>query len=685
MSERSPRILAISQWPKIKNAEYELIEKMRKTGYLITVVDFNGYDVATGNCLNDAALPDRYDYAISFHYDTPKFLNLRTFLWVANPLEFMHFQGNYRTTLIQHLRAYDDYLFNGSSLLKSHIRQVLGDEWCDNGLTMIGSSSRAALVSPQKRALEIADSSESSKVFYCGVNWERGVGKSGRAQGLLDTLQARGVADFYGPRKLEGIDPWAGFSSYRGEIPFDGVSMFSTMGRYGAVLAVSSPAHMKSRTASGRVFEGIASGTPVISDENPHVRKQFGDLVYYFSGDTEQEKADSIERALKQILDDPQEASRRVAEAQALIAREYSFEVRLSNALTSINDAYARASARFGDDQCTIDLYLVDHDPFGGDQTVTAFSNISHILRAAGEIAKYSRARIIVKCCSPTLSFERPTVVPANVEWEQVSLSDVTDKMWQSMRMGEKMGLLAETSEADYAVFFNQLDYPQYDYFSKALDWSRSNGRTCDASIYVGGFFVNELSEIAPPSAAGILRNSSSNGLYRWTQDSIAEHQMGTLFFSREALRQVRLDRLARFDVLFPLAVVLAAGEAGIRLHRGRHLTLRVAAGYFHRYHAVHIAAEARGFWALQYDMLTNYTHEINALYDAFHEYRPAVAIADTLVGYDQPRAPFVHPGIERFNYLVEHVGPVYRMARKLWRMSGLARIRGMIVTRGRR
>ncbi|UYK80194.1 glycosyltransferase [Xanthomonas sacchari] len=685
MSERQPRVLAISQWPKIKNAEYELIEKMRKTGYPITVVDFNGYDVATGKCLNDVDLPDLYDYAISFHYDTPKFLNLRTFLWVANPLEFMHFQTTYRTTLIQHLRAYDDYLFNGSSLLKSHIRQVLGEEWVDNGLTMIGSSSHAALVPPEKRNLGGSDAGESAKIFYCGVNWERGVGKAGRAQGLLDTLQARGLADFYGPRKLEGIDPWAGFSSYRGEIPFDGISMFSTMARYGAVLAVSSPAHMKSKTASGRVFEGLASGTPVISDENPHVRKQFGDLVYYFSGNTEQEKADSIERALKQILDDPQDAARRVSEAQALIAREYSFEVRLSQALASVDDAYARARARFGDDAPNIDLYLFDHDPFAGDNPIAGFANVPHILRAAEEISKSSRARITIKLASPSLGIERPAVLPANVAWEEMLLDDDVVKSWPSMRMGEKVALLAKSSRSDFVVFFNQLDYPQYDYFVKALEWFRNDGDDRSASIYVAGFFVNDFSSAAPPSAAGILRNSSSNGLYRWTQDSVAEHQMGSVFFSREALQRVAPERLARFDVLLPMAVVIAADQVKIRLHRGRHLTLRVSAGYFHRYHAVHTAAEARGFWALQYDMPTNFTHEINSLYDAFHEHRPAVAIADMLVGYDQPRAPFVHPGVERFNYLVERVGPVYRFARKLWRASGLARLRAMLVARASR
>jgi len=682
MSSDTPRILVISQWPKIKNAEYELIEKMRKTGYPITVVDFLGFDVATGVCINDAHLPDKYDFAISFHYDTPKFLNLRTFLWVANPLEFMHFQTNYRINLIQHLRAYDDYLFNGSALLKSHIRQVLGSEWRDNGLSLIGSSSRTALVPPHPIGAAAA-AAEGSKVFYCGVNWERGSGKSGRAQGLLDTLQERGIADFYGPRKLEGIDPWAGFTSYRGEIPFDGVSMFETMRQYGAVLAVSSPAHLKSRTASGRVFEGLASGTPVISDRNPHVVEQFGDLVYYFSGDTEQERADSIQAALGEILANPEDANRRVREAQKLIADQYSFEVKLDAALAAIHDQH-RAGLAAIDTGVTVDVFLVDHDPYGpaaGARGEQIFPNLTHILRAAAELQNQSHHRVRINVRSPNWVDGAPADLPDNVEI-RFHAPDLDEVEWGKQRLGAKLADAASLADGDYVVFFNQLDFPQYDYFEKAINWSREGDRKGKATLFVSGFFVNSFEASAPASAAGILRNSSSVGLYRWTQDSIAEHQMGMLFFSRAALSALDFSSLTRFDVLLALAVVLRAGNGAVEMHRSRHLTLRVSEGYFHRYHAVHAQVEARGFWALQYDMPTNFTHEINSLYDAFHESPAAIAVADKLSGHGQQAVMPSIRGLDRFNHFVDRVRPYYMFARKVWHRSGLSRLNAKL--RGR-
>jgi len=679
MSSATPRVLVISQWPKIKNAEYELIEKMRKTGYAITVVDFLGFDVATGECINDVLLPDRYDFAISFHYDTPKFLNLRTFLWVANPLEFMHFQSTYRVNLIQHLRAYDDYLFNGSALLKEHIRQVLGSEWRDNGLSLIGSASRSALVPPHPLGAA-AVAAEASKVFYCGVNWERGVGKLGRAQGLLDVLQERGIADFYGPRKLEGIDPWAGFTSYRGEIPFDGASMFETMRQYGAVLAVSSPAHLKSRTASGRVFEGLVSGTPVISDRNPHVIEQFGDLVYYFSGDSEQEKADSIQTALNQILANPDEANRRVREAQKLIAERYSFETKLDAALESIHAEHRNALAAAGAG-ILVDVVLVDHDPWASSSAKggQVFPNLVHVLRAAAELQNQSHHRVRITVRSPRWVEGTPVDLPANVDFRFLP-PDEDMVEWRRQRMGAKLADAAKTVEGDYAVFFNQLDFPQYDYFEKALKWSLGAGRQGKPTLFVAGFFVNDFKAIAPASAAGILRNSSSVGLYRWTADSIAEHQVGTLFFSRAALSALDMPSLTRFDVLMALAIVLRANEGAVELHRSRHLTLRVSEGYFHHYQAVHARVEARGFWALQYDMPTNFTHEINALYDSFHESPSAVAVADKLSGYGEPAVPVV-PGLDRFNRFADRMRPFYALARMVWHKSGLswsyAKLRG--------
>ncbi|MFK2904154.1 glycosyltransferase family 1 protein [Dyella ginsengisoli] len=672
----SPRVLLVSQWPKIKNAEYELIEKIRQTGFKITVVDYLGFDVATGACINDVALPDNYDFAISFHYDTPKFLNLKTFLWVANPLEFMHFQGNYRTALIHHLRAYDGYLYNGSELLKGHIARVLGSELPDADLRFIGSCSSKAMLPPRGPDAQRA---HPDKIFYCGVNWERGSGKSGRAQGLLDVLQDRQLAEFYGPRELAGINPWEGFTSYRGEIPFDGASMFLTMQEYGAVLAVSSPAHLKSKTASGRVFEGLAAGVPVISDENPHIRHQFGDLIYYFSGNSEHERADSIQRAFESIRSDPQEAARRVVEAQALIAREYSFEVCLEQALEHTRYASSSAKSLVADapsPACAVDIFLVSHDPYGpAVYDGNPFPNLPHVLRAIRELPAGYRVNIHYSC--PGFEFEPVSVDgPVKIEWKAFEAPACTAADWRAMKLGEKVSILAPRSSGDFAVFFTQFDYPHYDYFEKTIAWFDASGRDEQAAVHIAGFFVNNFAAPAPPSPAGILRNNASVGLYRWGQDSIAEHQLGQYCFNKKAMVALDFPRLAGFDVLLSTSILLEATDKDVRVYRSRYLLLRVLYGYFHRYHAAHSEAETKGFWALQYDLMSNYTHEINALYDVFHECGAAVAIADRISGHDLPRMPGVDPAVIRVNYVLDRLRPTYRRLRGIWRWVSFSHLR---------
>ena len=670
----SPRVLLISQWPKIKNAEYELIEKIRQTGFKITVVDYLGFDVATGDCINDVALPDDYDFAISFHYDTPKFLNLHTFLWVANPLEVMHFQSSYRTTLIHHLRAYDGYLYNGSELLKGHIKRVLGSEWQDSELSFIGSCSRNAMLEPRAGAEGKANP---DKIFYCGVNWERGSGKSGRAQGLLDVLQDRQLADFYGPRKLEGINPWEGFTSYRGEIPFDGSSMFNTMQEYGAVLAVSSPAHMKSKTASGRVFEGLAAGVPVISDENPHIRHQFGDLVYYFSGKTEQERADSIEQVLQQIRSNPEDAAQRVRDAQALISREYSFEVCLERILEKIKVPSMPTGQRVADSK-VVDLYLLHHDPYGPAETPgPVFPNLPHVLRAIASLPANGKFRVRLSYCCPGMDFVPPaTPHLPDLEWVAADVGNHTRAEWRRMRLSEKVSLLAGGATGDFAIFLTQFDCVQHDYFATTLDWFEKNGRGDQAVIHVAGFFVNNFSAPAAPSPASILRNNASVGLYQWGPDSVAEHQLGQFCFNRKALHDLDMERLAGFDVLLPVAILLEGMGVGAMIYRSRHLLLRVPYGYFHRYHAAHVEAEAKGFWALQYDLMSNFTHEINALYDAFHENPQAVAIADEISGHALSNQPQLDPAVHTVNYVIGRLRPIYRALRGAWRRVTFSRAR---------
>lgn len=657
----NPRVVLISQWPNVKNAEYELIEKIRQTGFKISVVDYLGFDVESGQCINNENLGENYDFAISFHYDTPKFLNIPTFLWVANPLEYMHLRGDYRHFLLNQLRAYDDYLYNGSNILQEHIKRVVGSEWQNTQLSFFASCSQKVMLLPN--GINKEKNNKQYKIFYCGINWERGSDKSGRAQGLLDILQEKQVADFYGPRMLEGINPWEGFSSYQGEIPFDGVSMSHTMQTYGAVLAVSSPAHIKSRTSSSRVFEGIAAGVPVISDENAHVRLLFGDLVYYFSGATEADRAESIMTALKEITENPQEARRRVLLAQEKIKQYYSFEHCLTQLLSFQNSKKIIAVNQ--QHNIKIDVFLFSHQPYDRQQTSgLSFPNLGYVIKAAQYAYQFHNAKVRF------FYHDIDSQVLSKQSYSGIELVSLTDNIkfddWHKLRLGEKLRKLRELATGDLAVFLTQDDYPHYDYFEKPLTKFYDKDLATANQLYIAGFFVNDLLKKAPPSAHGLLRNNSSVGLYRWTQNSLAEHQLGQIIFTSYHLRSIDVERLGRFDVLLPIVIILQLMANSIPIYRSRHITLRVKENYFQQHYDVYKLAVTKGFWAQHYELLSNYTHELNALYDCFHEYPTCIKIIDSISGHEAANNIPVDPAIYRVNQLINRLRPIYQILRKV-------------------
>lgn len=663
---KCPSILLISQWPKIKNGEYELIEKIKKTGFKVKVVDFFGFDVTSGECLNVATLHRDYDFAISFHYDTPKFLNIFTFLWVANPLEFMHLRGDYRTVLIHHLRSYDGYLYNGSEVLKSHIRHVVGSEWRDSNLELFPSSSLRELIPP--KVLDKRDTKAAHKVFYCGVNWERGIDRAGRAQGLLDVLQEQDAADFYGPNKLEGINPWDGFSSYKGEIPFDGVSMLQVMRQYGAVLAISSPAHKKSGTSSSRVFEGIAAGVPVISDENPHVRRLFGDLVYYFNGDDETERARSILDALRVINESPAEAQDRVMRAQLLMAERFCFEPCVERMQQYIHESTTTVAKELAGKK--LELFLLHHDvnPLAPGNT-KEFLNINHLIEAAAYAAKLYAVQVHITVCGGTIVDRWD--LPTGVSITEIQSLILTDHPWDKLRLGEKVALLMKRAKGDFVSFYTQFDFAMYDAITRALDWFSKEPSRCANGLHVGGFFVSDLAPNTPLKTVGILRNNASNTTYRWTQNSLLEHQLATMIISGNVLKFLEPEKINRLDVLLPISILATAKEQDVPVHRSRHMLLRCQFGSFQRHYDAYLDNVKKGFWSQHYELTTNYNHELNALCDIHHESGVAMSIVDQISGIALPSTSQVDPAVHAVNNFISRLRPIYHWYKMLCRLLG--------------
>ena len=117
--------------------------------------------------------------------------------------------------------------------------------------------------------------------FYAGINWNKLSGRPGRHNKLFELLDSTDTLAIYGPEKIEHIRPWAGFKNYQGQIPFDGKSLFTIARSHGVSLVLSAEQHKAEGIMSSRLFEGLAAGNVIISDDHPFTKRHLGSNAYY--------------------------------------------------------------------------------------------------------------------------------------------------------------------------------------------------------------------------------------------------------------------------------------------------------------------------------------------------------------------------------------------------------------------
>jgi hypothetical protein len=142
--------------------------------------------------------------------------------------------------------------------------------------------------------------------------------------------------------------------------------------------------------------------------------------------------------------------------------------------------------------------------------------------------------------------------------------------------------------------------------------------------------------------------------------------------FSTKSLHLLNKNQIDRFDVLLPISVIVATLAQGLRSHRSRHILYRVKFGHFHRHYEAYRKATEKGFWAQHYELTTNYSHELNALYDVHHESPIAKEIIDQVSGYALPPVAPVDPAIHAVNGFIGRLRPFYRFYKKLYVAVGL-------------
>lgn len=336
----------VSPWPSVKNAEYEIIERMkiaiRKLGHDWVIVDGYGVTLESSNPrFEEMTISETADFCISMHFVSPKLWEPFTYLALWNPPRYYH-DSNY-DEVMAHVGSYDDYLIYHSDPIKNHLLNFLRGTKKDLDGAVEFFSGGAGETFPPLETLPVG-----AKLFYCGINWERLSGTHGRHHQLLSMLDRAGLTKIYGPEKFEGIEPWSGFKTYQGSIPFDGISIFTKLREAGVALVLASNEHVMSEAASNRVYEAINAGVVVLSDRNPFIVKEFGDCVFYFDyGATWEETYQNIKVKFEWILENSKEALRSAGRAQEIYRDRHTLEKSIQRLIEQNESRQARFKSKF--------------------------------------------------------------------------------------------------------------------------------------------------------------------------------------------------------------------------------------------------------------------------------------------------------------------------------------------------
>lgn len=168
--------------------------------------------------------------------------------------------------------------------------------------------------------------------FYAGINLES---KTVRHEKIFKYLDSRSLVSLYGPKKILGKKNWVGFSSYMGEIEFDGHSIMDTANKYGVTLALHHEVHASFSMPTNRLFEGIAAGTLVITDRMHFIEDTFGDSVFMLDSNlTEEEKAIEIEKILQWANDNPGKVKEKILLSQRIFFEKFELTKVLNDLCT---------------------------------------------------------------------------------------------------------------------------------------------------------------------------------------------------------------------------------------------------------------------------------------------------------------------------------------------------------------
>lgn len=307
-------------------SETEIIKRIAKVffnlGHEIQIVDSQLKVISSF-----AETPiDKPDYIFHFHYSSSKVHDSKSVLVLWDPPEFIFHDTINTESILSH-----DYVVPVSNSSYRNFLDIFFQNRIEITKTALPPScSSEYLIAPELKS--------TYRIFYSGINWEKVHNLPQRHGDLLKWMDPLDIVDIYGPNTVMGVQPWEGYVSYKGEIPFDGVSILKYANSCGVSLVISSKRHRVNGIPSSRIFEACASGNIIICEKNEFFYQNWGDSVLYFEYLSEKENFQQIVEHIKWINNNPNLAYAKAMESQNIFKSKMCLEVFLSDLVSELRE-----------------------------------------------------------------------------------------------------------------------------------------------------------------------------------------------------------------------------------------------------------------------------------------------------------------------------------------------------------
>lgn len=257
------------------------------------------------------------DFVLSVASSVPKVVDFPSYLTVHEPKRrFLESEFYFRNLL-----SYDGFL-TVSDNLTTFIRNVCFGIGRDEEVGFYFNTPQTTTLRANIAKL---GSEDALKVVYLGTNWDR------RMPVLFQLLDDQSLMIIHGPRA--SWEPLH-YYSYKGPLPFDGISPQLAYSRAGIGLVLLSEQHLREDIISNRIFEIASVGAVAICPESPWVRKWFGESVLYFDARVQPvDIAAQIISHYKFCLANPAIAQAKADAARVVFEHEFSAERMIANAV----------------------------------------------------------------------------------------------------------------------------------------------------------------------------------------------------------------------------------------------------------------------------------------------------------------------------------------------------------------